>query len=456
MAAKKILLLLSSDRYALPLLRYLTDEGRASGWKLRIGCLFDPAIAERIARAHFSGDPDLFTISAIQECDRAIKKSDLVISMVNDQHLLQIADSCISHRRTLISPARLTRQMALKRTLAKENGVLLLFDCGFSPGLDHITAKKAIDNIHTRGGKITSFKTYAGAFVPDQAGGNPCECKLSEPVGDLLAFGRQTNRHLVNGQLQHVPYFRLFERGQPLEIQSLPETLVIPEGDSLYYRKVYELSHAHTVVRAKIFPRAFAHMWKLMIRSGLTDHATKVDLYGDSSFRHLLNSLLPYAPSEPIERRFAEYCDADSLGVEQFRWLGLFDDEWIEPQKEVMPATILEHVMEKKLRSGSADRDCVVIRHELGYEFRDEHFEFSATLLSNGEDMRTSALATAIGYTCGAAAKAVLLGKISLKGIHIPVMREIYDPVLNELEELGVAFQVTDVRMQPEEANPVA
>ncbi|HEX8040433.1 MAG TPA: saccharopine dehydrogenase C-terminal domain-containing protein [Chryseosolibacter sp.] len=455
MAAKKILLLLSSDRYAYPLLRYLTEEGRACGWKIRIGCLFDPAIAGRIAEERFSAEPDLFTISEIRECDRVIKKSDLVISMVNDLHVLQIADSCISHRKTLISPARLTRQMALKRTLAKENGVLLLFDCGFSPGLDHITAKKAIDNIHTKGGKITSFRTYSGAFVPDHAGGNPCECKLSEPVGDLLASGRQTNRHLVNGQLQHIPYSRLFERAQPLEIPSLAETVVIPEGDSLYYRKIYELSHAHTVVRGKIFPKAFAHMWNLMIRSGLTDHAAKVDLYGDSSFRHLLNSLLPYSPSETMERRLEEYCQADPLGVQQFKWLGLFDNDWIETQKEITPATILEHLVEKKLRSASGDRDCVVIRHELGYEFRDEHFEFSATLLSNGEDMRTSALATTLGYACGAAAKAVLLGKISLKGIHIPVIREIYDPVLNELEELGLAFQVTDVKMQAEEVNPV-
>ena len=453
MAAKKILLLLSSDRYAFPLIRYLTDEGRSSGWKIRIGSLFDPAIAARIAGERFSPEPELFTISAIQECDRAIRKSDLVISMVSDLHLLQIADSCISHRKTLLSPARLTRQMALKRTLAKENGVLLLFDCGFSPGLDHVTAKKAIDNIHTKGGKITSFKTYSGAFVPDH--GSPCECKLSEPVGDLLASGRQTNRHLVNGQLQHIPYFRLFERGQPVEVPSLTETLAIPEGDALYYRKIYDLTHAHTVIRGKIFPSAFARMWNLLIRSGLTDYATKVDLYGDSSFRHLLNSLLPYSPSEPIERRLEEYCNADDLGVQQFKWLGLFDEEWVEPQKEVTPASILEHLMEKKLRPGSADRDCVVIRHELGYEFRDEHFEFSATLLSNGQDMCYSALATAIGYACGAAAKAVLLGKISLKGIHIPVVREIYDPVLNELEELGVAFQVTDVKMQPEEVNPV-
>ncbi len=450
MAAKRILLLLTSDRYSYPLIRYLSDEGKIFGWKIRIGCLFDPAMAERIAQERFSSEPGFVNISKIQECDHLIKRSDLVIAMVGDTLLLQVADSCISHRKTLVSPSRLTRQMALKKSAAKESNVLFLLDCGFSPGLDHITAKKAIDNIHSKGGRITSFKTYSGAFIPDT---NPWEFKFSEPAGDLLTLGRQTNRHLIDGQLQHIPYFRLFERGEAIEIPGLLETMVIPEGDSLYYRRVYELNHAHTVVKGRIFPKALARMWNLLIHLGLTDPVTKIDLYGEDSFKHLLNSLLPYSKSGSMEERLGEYCNADASDIQRLKWLGLFDNGWMQGEKESTPATILECMMENKLSPENNDRDCVVIQHHLGYEFRDEHYEFSATLLSHGEEMRSSALAKAIGYTCGAAVKCALLGKIAVKGIRIPVTREIYDPLLNELEELGIAFHVTDNKIQREEVN---
>ena len=40
-----------------------------------------------------------------------------------------------------------------------------------------------------------------------------------------------------------------------------------------------------------------------------------------------------------------------------------------------------------------------------------------------------------------------MLGNVKVKGLHIPIIREIYDPILNELEELGIAFHLAESRV---------
>lgn len=327
---------------------------------------------------------------------------------------------------------------------------MVLMDCGFSPGLDHITAKKVIDNIHLKGGQITAFKTCSGSFIDDGGHDNPFEFKLSEPAADAVNSGRHTNRYLVNGQVQHVPYYRLFEKSEAIDVMGVPGARVIPEGDSLYYRKIYDLVHAHTVVKGKILPRGFDRFWHLLLRLGLTDSACRVDLCGKNSFGDLLASLLPYSATASLEDRLQAHCDADKSDIEKLKWLGLFTNEWVPANCDVTPAGILERLLEKKLSGAVDDRDCAVMQHEAEYDFRGEHYRFSATFTALGDDIRRSALARAIGYTCGAAAKCILLGKITLKGIHIPVVPGIYDPMLNELEDLGVAFRVEEQKIYPQ------
>lgn len=451
MASKRILLLLGSDRFSYPLLRYLAEEGKKFGWKIRIGCMFDSHIADRVKAEPFAGEFSFQNITKMQECDQAIRKSDLVIGLMADSLLLQVADSCISHRKALISPGRLTRQMALKKALAKENDVLLLMDCGFSPGLDHITVKKAIDNIQSRGGKITSFRTYSGSYISENAADNPWGFKFSEPVGELLNWGRQNNRHLLQGRMQHIPYHRLFERSQPINIRDMLNMVAIPEGDSLYYRKIYNLDEASTIVKGKLAHKGMDRLLDLLIRLGLTDTYSKVDMGPEGSFYNFLESLLPYPSSGSLEQRIQEYTGATSGEIEKLRWLGLFDSTWIEGIREITPATVLQLLMEDRFLPDADDKDCVVMEHQLEYEFREDQYEFSATLIMNGDSQKESALAKIIGFTCGATAKSVLLGSPALGGVHVPIMKEIYDPVLNELEDLGIAFHITDKKIQPAE-----
>lgn len=449
MAAKKILLLIESDRNTFPLLGYLTKNARLFKWKIKIGTMSEEAGIAGLKAEPIAGDVEFLDLKKYQDCEQAIRKTDLIIAMVSDTLLLQVADSCIAQRKTLISPARLTRQMALKKSAAKESNSLILMDCGLSPGLDHIIAKKAIDNIHLKGGRITSFKTYSGTFISATNEPNPWDFKLTENAADVLAWGRQNNRYLVGGRMQHVSMQRLFERSEPKHIEGAGNIVAIPEGDSLYYKKIYNLADAHTVVKGKFLREGIDRLWNVMIKLGLMDTSIKIDMAGERSLEDIVDSLLPYSCQGSIEEKIREYTGASRGEVEKLKWLGLTDPAVsIGNFQEATPSAILQLLLERKLALLPDDRDAVVMEHHISYELRDESQDLIATLILRGESAKDSALARVIGYTCGAAAKSVLLGSIKTKGLHIPILREIYDPILNELEELGIAFQITERKPQ--------
>ena len=66
-----------------------------------------------------------------------------------------------------------------------------------------------------------------------------------------------------------------------------------------------------------------------------------------------------------------------------------------------------------------------------------------SSLIVKGEDSLRTAMAKTVGLPLGIAAKLILDGTLKLTGLHIPTKREIYEPVLKELEKHGIIFTET-------------
>jgi saccharopine dehydrogenase-like NADP-dependent oxidoreductase len=62
-------------------------------------------------------------------------------------------------------------------------------------------------------------------------------------------------------------------------------------------------------------------------------------------------------------------------------------------------------------------------------------------LIVKGDDNVNTAMAKTVGLPLGIAAKFILNGTIQQKGVLIPVEKEIYTPVLNELKKYGISFK---------------
>lgn len=81
--------------------------------------------------------------------------------------------------------------------------------------------------------------------------------------------------------------------------------------------------------------------------------------------------------------------------------------------------------------------------HELEYEINGQLHKTASCLIVKGEDHLRTAMAKTVGLPLGIAAKLILQEKITLTGLHIPIIPEIYEPVLKELENYDIRFKET-------------
>lgn len=431
----------------MPLIRYLVWEGWRYRWKICVASMLDHDPTP-IKDEKYSNDIIFISITNFRQCDHAIRKADLILAMLPDAMLIPVTERCIMHGRSLITPSAINPLNINRKFRPEESGSLILSECGFSPGLDHVTAKKAIDTIQKKGGKILSFKTFSGSLISAASIDNPWEFKLTEPCQSLLNLGKGNNRHLMHGHIQNVPHSQVFSRATPIEVPGLKDTLAFPEGDALVYQKTYGLKDTPTIVKGKIIRSGFEKTWNLIIRLGLTDPGFSVKMNSHASFYNFLDSLLPYSENETPECRLMKYMNANTHDIEKLKCLGLFKKEWVNGKSLNSAAAILQHLMEENFSMRREDKDNVVMQHELEYNFRNVGYRFKATLVAEGEAYPDdSAMAKAVGLTTGAAAKAFLLGNIKMKGFRLPVTQDIYDPILQELTDLGVDFHFNEKKI---------
>ena len=82
----------------------------------------------------------------------------------------------------------------------------------------------------------------------------------------------------------------------------------------------------------------------------------------------------------------------------------------------------------------------IIMQHQFEYELDGKDHTIVSTMVTKGEDSVNTSMAKTVGLPVAILVKNMLLGKISLSGVHIPVMPEIYEPVLAELKEYGIDF----------------
>jgi len=89
------------------------------------------------------------------------------------------------------------------------------------------------------------------------------------------------------------------------------------------------------------------------------------------------------------------------------------------------------------------DKDMIVMLHEIEYENlkdKDQKSRITSSLVVKGEDSLRTAMAKTVGLPLGIAVKLILNGTINITGLHIPTKKEIYEPVLKELEDHEIKF----------------
>jgi saccharopine dehydrogenase-like NADP-dependent oxidoreductase len=129
-----------------------------------------------------------------------------------------------------------------------------------------------------------------------------------------------------------------------------------------------------------------------------------------------------------------------NLIMKQLFYLGLDDEQTLINKGTCSAADILQLALELKLALLPGEKDMIVMLHEIEYSLNNIRRSIHSTLTVKGDDHVHTAMAKTVGLPLGIAAKMILKGTIKLRGLHVPVMKEIYEPVLEELKKHGIAF----------------
>ena len=78
--------------------------------------------------------------------------------------------------------------------------------------------------------------------------------------------------------------------------------------------------------------------------------------------------------------------------------------------------------------------------HKFGYELNGEKKQIDATMVCIGKDQTYTAMAKTVGLPVAMATLQILNKNITTPGVQLPISKEVYRPILKELEEFGVIF----------------
>jgi saccharopine dehydrogenase (NAD+, L-glutamate forming) len=255
-------------------------------------------------------------------------------------------------------------------------------------------------------------------------------------------------KFLQEGRFKYIPYHRLFRRTEFLEVDGYGRFEAYANRDSLKYKEIYGLDTIKTLYRGTIRRVGFGRAWQIFVILGLTDDSYKIADSENMSYRDFINSFLPYSPTDSVELklRYKLKIDQDDILWEKLEELDVFNAEKKVTLKNASPAQILQKILLDSWSLKPKDKDMIVMYHKFGYELNGEKHQIDATMVCTGDDQTFTAMAKTVGLPVGIATLAILNNKIKKYGVQIPINKDIYEPILSELESFGIIFKEKSVK----------
>jgi len=383
-------------------------------------------------------------ISNEKEREKYISEANLVISMLPARFHIILAKTCIKLKKDLLTASYVSDEMKNLESDVKNSGLLFLNEMGLDPGIDHMSAKKIIDELLDEGAKINSFKSYTGGLIAPESDSNKWNYKFTwNPRNVVLAGQGIPAKYIENKKFKYIPYNRLFKNTERIQVVGHGPFEVYPNRDSLKYREIYGLKNIKTMIRGTIRKIGFCESWDMFVKLGLTNDNFTISNSEHLSYREYLNCFLPYDKNLCIEDKLAT---ALSIVKGDSNWkkleeIDILSSEKKIPLKNATPAQILEFILKDPWGLAKKDKDMIVMYHEFDYITKmGEKKNIISTMLCVGKDDVYTAMAKTVGLPLAISALLLLNNKINLTGIQRPTNRKIYIPVLKELEKYGVTF----------------
>ena len=441
----KRILLFGAGLSASTLIKYLLDHSYAESWHLDV---VDQDLELILAKLGDHPNATAHAFNALDSQQRLpyIAQADLVISMLPAAHHVDVAKDCIALQKHLVTPSYISAEMRALHDQAKAAGIVILNEIGVDPGIDHMSAMRLLDQIKEDGGVLESFKSYCGGLIAPSSDNNPWHYKFTwNPRNVVLAGQGSAACYREMNELKYLPYHRLFQRLDQIQIEGYGEFEGYVNRDSLYYLETYHIQEVPTIFRGTLRRPPYCKAWDVFVQLGMTDDAYTMKGSAQLTPRQFLNAFLPFETGVSVEDKFLKVVGQRKELFDLFDFLGLFSDKEVIGVEKASPAALLQKILVEKWRLAPGDKDMIVMYHEIIYTKNETRYAVNSALVVEGQDERYTAMSNTVGLPVAIATKLILNQQIVERGVTLPVNKELYAPILSELEQFGITFNESKI-----------
>ncbi len=441
------ILVIGSGKSASSLLKYLLNKSTAEDLFITV-CDLNLNAAKKLVNHHENAKAISLDIFDKVSRTNAIKNADIVVSMLPARFHIEVAKDCVQHGKHMVTASYVSPDMQALDADAKAKGLILMNEIGVDPGIDHMSAMQVLDRIRENDGKVILFESFTGGLVAPESDTNLWNYKFTWNPRNVVTAGQGgTAKFLQEGTYKYIPYHRLFRRTEFLDIDGFGRFEAYANRDSLKYQSVYGLENVRTLYRGTMRRVGFSRAWNIFVILGMTDDSYTIEDSENMSYRDFINAFLTYSPFDSVELklRHALKIDQDDIVWGKLVELDIFNSNKKVGLKKATPAQILQKILTDSWTLGENDKDMIVMYHKFGYEKHGKTYQIDANMVVLGENQTYTAMAKTVGLPVAMATLGILNKKITTPGVQIPITKEVYEPILKELETFGVTFQEKEV-----------
>jgi saccharopine dehydrogenase (NADP+, L-glutamate forming) len=429
----KKVLILGAGMVVKPIVTYLLNNGYILTVADQV-----KSKAEDIIRGHENGTAVAWTVDDEETLDLMIKEHDITVSLLPWIFHVIVAKYCIKNKKNMVTTSYVKPEMQALDQAAKDAGIIILNELGLDPGIDHMSAMRIIDNVHAKGGKVEEFYSICGALPAPEAANNPFRYKFSwSPKGVVMA-GNNEGNYLRHGKNVFVPTADLFKNPLSVDFPKIGKLEIYPNRDSMPYIDLYGIPETKTMMRGTFRYPGWCESIDAIKALKLISSDT-YDFTG-MSYADMMAMLIGAASNQDIKQKVAKYLNIseDAHAINAMEWLGLFENKPMNRQSD-SAFEITSDLMIDKMELGKEERDMVVMQHVFLASYADGKKEvIKSSMLDYGTLSTNTAVARTVALPAAVGVEMILAGEISVKGVHIPVIPEIYNPILDRLENMDI------------------
>ena len=281
--------------------------------------------AEKVIAGRTRGTPISWTIDQVDDSEKIIQDVEVVFVMIPRSGHAVVAEVSLKHKTAMITTDFKHPGIACFDEEAKKQETLILTELGEDPGLDNMGLKQMIDEVHTKGGKITRIDSYGSGIPSYEHNRNPWGYKFSWDPNGLMRSAVSPATYQVDGKIIEVP--AKFEHHRLVDVHGIGTFETYPSNDSTRYLKEFGLDENLSIYKGLLRYIGYCNTMVNLLKIRLIEN-TEEKNFENTTYSQFIANLIGSPSTKDIKSKFADAMNMDVKDdfVKKLDCLGLFDN----------------------------------------------------------------------------------------------------------------------------------